>query len=238
MSTWDLKALRDDVELLYGRDQRKDISPSLDSILQRGEFAKFHYREADRLMIENIPSEEKHGEIMMMLFGGDDASDAFEEVRFQAAAHITACVQSMHATADILAHALYFALGMNLTPKTTLEPHRIGLKAVLPLVSNNHIKRLVSKLRHHDGFRYIEALNNHSKHRSIVQTPYSLSLIDGPVSHGLKFSEFEYSGKKYEARWVKQALSDEYKRQSRLIVSIGQSLNEALNALATIKNNK
>lgn len=229
MDIWNLAALKDRIEQLYGRPQREAITPSLNSIFQRCEFAKYHYREANRLLDAATVPHEKPGKIMMLLLGGDEASQAFNESRFQASAHITACIQSMHATADILAHTVYFARGMNLTTATTLKPHLIGLKKIVGLLPNGPIQEQIITFLNHEDFIYLSAVNNHSKHRSVVDTPYSLNFTDDHTPCGLKFSSFEYDRELFEERWAMPTLKKEYARQSQLIIGIGLALNAELN---------
>jgi hypothetical protein len=228
MTTWNLAALRDAVELQYGRDQKEVFNPSLNSVVQRGAFAKYHYVEAKRLLTAATADHAEPGEMMMLLFGGDEASVAFNQARFQAAAHITACVQNMHATADILAHTVYFALGMNLDPSTYLKPRQIGIAQIIKSLPIGPIHQQLNALVDHDGFRYLSALNNHSKHRSIVETSYSLDLTPNPVPPGLKFAKFEYESQVFPDCWAMPTLDEEYSRQSELIIGIGQSLNSTL----------
>ena len=232
MAIWDLKQLRASVERLYGRSQRIAISPSLDSIDQRRGFASYHYHEALRVMREATSAHEGDMQMMLLILGADEeASQEFRWASFQAAAHITACVQSMHTVADMLAHTLYYAFGMNLNPETTLDAHRIGIGPVSQLLPVGEVKDQLNALVKHDSFVYLSAITNHSKHRSMVKTTYSLDLTgEAATSHGLKFSGFEYGGKPFAERWVRPTLESEYNRQEVLIVSIGQAINAALDA--------
>ncbi len=230
MAIWNLKQLRDAVEHRYGKDQRLAISPSLDSIEQRQGFASYHYHEAFRIIREATSTQNDDMQIMLLIFGADEeASRKFKWAGFQAAAHITACVQSMHTVADMLAHSLYYAFGMNLDDKKALAPHKIGIRPVSRRLPDGQVKSRLDALVEDDSFIYLSALTNHSKHRSMVKTNYSLDLTgEAASSHGLKFSGFEYDGQRHSERWVKPTLESEYNRQSGLIVDIGQALNAAL----------
>jgi hypothetical protein len=232
MPIWDLKELRSSVERLHGRDQRSAITPSLDSIHQRREFARYHYHEAQRLIRDVATSEDSEMQIMQLIMGVDEeASAVFQMAGFQAAAHITACLQSMHTVADLLGHTLYYAFGMNLDPAKTIEPRRVGIHSVSRHLPEGALKRHLKTLVEHDDFVYLSAITNHSKHRSIVKANYSLDLTgDSPTPHGLKFSRFEYEGKTYPERWVGPTLESEYKRQAEIVVSVGLALNNALEA--------
>lgn len=230
MSSWDLSQLRRSVERLYGRAQRIAISPSLDSIDQRRNYASYHYHEAFRVMKDATCAHESDMELMMLIMGAidDEASQEFKWASFQASAHIIACVQSMHTYSDLLAHSIYYAFGMNLY-ENPLKARQIGMNKVFQLLPSGEVKKQVSVLINHADFSYLSAVTNHSKHRSIVEATYSLDLTSDPVSsHGLKFSGFEYDGKTYSERWVKSILESEYNRQAELVVRIGQAINAAV----------
>lgn len=228
MTVWNLQELRNAVERRYGRAHRDTFNQSLNSVVQRKEFAKYHYSEAKRLLAAATADHSAPGELMMLLFGGTDESIAFNQARFQAAAHITSCVQDIHAIADILAHTVYFALGMNLDASTALKPRQIGMTEVIKKMPSALIRQLLTDLTNHDGFRYISALNNHSKHRSIVDTPYTIDLTSVPEPSGLQFAAFTYDNQHHAERWAMPTLDEEFGRQSALIIGIGQTLNSTL----------
>ena len=230
MTTWNLEALRDAVQQRYGGEQKDTFNAPLNSVIQRGEFAKYHYTEAKRLLEAATAAHIELGDMMMLILGNDTASVAFRQARFQAAAHITACVQNMHATADILAHTVYFALGMNLDPALWLKPRNISMAQVIKKVPIEAIQQLLSALVEDEGFLYLSALNNHSKHRSIVDIPFSIDLTPNPGPPGLKFAAFEYDDQMFTERLAMPTLDKEYGRQSKLIIGIGQLLNSTLSA--------
>jgi hypothetical protein len=166
MSRWDLKQLRTSVESLYGRSQRTAISPSIDSIEQRRGFAAYHYHEALRIMKEATTTHESDMDILLLIMEADaEASSEFRWASFQAAAHITACVQSMHTVADMLAHTLYYAYGMNLDKEKAVDAHRVGIRTVSQRLPEGKVKDQLKSLVEHESFVYLSALTNHSKHQ-------------------------------------------------------------------------
>ena len=76
------------------------------------------------------------------------------------------------------------------------------------------------------GNRYLADIVNHSKHRSVVQTPSSVDATGCDTQpHGLKFAAFAYDDRAYPARWAYPVMESEYNRQSALITSIESSNN-------------
>lgn len=227
---WNLKALRDDVERVYGRWQRDAAAPSIDSIVQRRTFAGYHFREAKRIL-DGVIGDREHFEMVGVVMGAYDKEPGeFEWARIQAAAHITSCVHSMHSLADILAHVIYLCLGMNRNPESEIAARQINLHSVRDRLPSGTIKELVGQLLSHENFVYLSALNNHSKHRSIVGVPYSVDLTgEDTEAHGPKFDSFNFDETQhYQQRWVRPFLTAEFDRQESLLMQIGNALNAEL----------
>ena len=228
VTTWDLAILKDAVRNKYGVEQEEKLSPPLNSVAQRGAFAKFHYFEAKRLLDAATAAHADMGAKIVLMLGSDTASVAFQQARFHAAAHVTACVQNMHSTADTLAHAVYFALGMNTNPSLCIKPRKINIWSIKDKNPVELIRKLLSELVDHDDFSYLNKLSNYSKHRSVVDIPYSVDVTTIDAPSGLKFAEFVYGNVKIPGRWALPSLNAEYGRQSALIIEIGQALNSTL----------
>lgn len=228
MTTWNLADLKDAVRHKYGTEQEEKLIPPLNSVVQRGAFAKYHYLEAKRLLEAATAAHAEMGAMVVLILGSDTASVAFRQARFHAAAHVIACVQNMHATADTLAHAVYFALGMDLNPALSIEPRKITIWNVKDKTPVGNIRNLLNGLVDHDDFRYLNQLNNHSKHRSVVDIPFSVDVTAIDAPSGLKFSGFKYEGVDIPGCWAMPTLDAEYGRQSALIIRIGQALNSTL----------
>ncbi len=119
---WDLNETRQLIRTRYGLDQLELARQSIGSIVDRREFARFHYHEAVDLLASDIDELFKSNELFPAMLGArDEHRDKYQECLFKIGAHVTACVQSMHAIADILAHALFYSLGCNLRPDALKE---------------------------------------------------------------------------------------------------------------------
>lgn len=226
--TWNLQQLREDVRLLFGDEQREYLSPSLNSIVDRQTYARFHFHETKRILGEVLEGRDHKSVLCDLIFGADpNAHHEFANRRKHAEAHVIALLQSLHSLSDILAHAIYFALGLNLCKATRLPSKRIYLHQVLPLLPPGKMTSLLQELIDHEDYRYLADIVNHSKHRSVVQTPYSVDATGCDTQpHGLKFATFVYDDHAYPARWADPFMEAEYNRQSALITRIGEHLND------------
>jgi hypothetical protein len=226
--TWNLEQLREDVTFLFGDEQRECLSPSLNSIVDRQTYARFHYQESKRILGEVLNDRDDQAILFDLIFGADrNARHEFANRRKFAEAHIVAFLQSLHSLSDILAHAIYFALGLNFHKATRLPPKRVYLHKVQALLPPGEVSVRLQELINHEDYRYLADIVNHSKHRSVIQTPYSVDITGCDTQpHGLKFAAFVYDDQAYPARWADPFMESEYNRQSALITSIGELLND------------
>ena len=226
--TWNFEQLREDVSIVFGNEQRERLSPSLNSIVDRQTYARFHFQESKRILGEVLNGRDEQSILTDLIFGADrNAQHEFAYRRKLAEAHIVAFLQSLHSLSDILAHAIYFALGLNLCKTTRLAPKRVYLHKVQALLPPGEVNIHLKELIDHEDYRYLANIVNHSKHRSVVQTPYSVDATGCDTQpHGLKFAAFVYDDQAYPARWADPFMESEFHRQSALITRTGEFLND------------
>ncbi len=229
--SWNLGQLRSDVQRVFGELQRQAINPALNTIVERRRFTRYHWNEAKTLIDEAV-GDRDNPEIIAVIMGAFDKEPGdFEWARIRAAAHITSCVHSMHSVADILGQVVYLGLGMNRDPARELEEKQTNAYSVRDRLPSGPIKDLLHQLLDHPDFVYLSALNNQSKHRSIVPVPYSVDMTgEDEERHGMKFNGFLYETVWHAPRWVRPFVIDEYQRQEGLIMAVGNAINEALAA--------
>lgn len=145
-------------------------------------------------------------------------------------ANLIACAQAVHALGDILAHAAYFAMGINLGPKA-LQEDKINLSSVEGLALSdpkfNDVGRKLQILRNDHGFIGIAALVNHSKHRGLIEPRLSVEPND-TTPYVMEFGAFRYRTKDYAERGVQDVLGPGYDAASKAVVDTGNAINAAL----------
>lgn len=205
----------------------------MQSVRDRLWYAGYHYQEACRLLDSFVSARLTSTCLLDISFGLDtEATDDFNRFLLEAGAHVLACVQSMHATADILAHVVYFSLGINLSPQPIAE-RIISLAKVVQRLRQETpaaaINALLNELASGGNFAHLSALTNISKHRSIIRPSLNEDWTGAaPERHTLKFGSFSYANKLYPEVAVKDFLKPEYYRCSKLVVDIGNTLNAFL----------
>lgn len=228
---WDLTELRNQVLRLFGEEQRAVVNRCIRSLIDRRNFSRYHFNEARERMAGALQGREGF-DVLATILGAFDTEDRqFCDERFRAGAQILACVHNMHAVGDNLCYFVYHALGLNLDPSTRIHKERdVKWSVIRERLPDGQIKDRTSEFLSAPGFRYLDALNNHCKHRSLIEVIYSADTRF--EEHGLQFAQFSYGGKSYPVCWVRQTLDAEYRRQEELLVAIGNAVNESLRARA------
>ncbi|MBE9609091.1 hypothetical protein [Chitinilyticum piscinae] len=223
---WDLVQLRNAVKARYGDGQLKLLEPSLNSTVERLYFSAFHFEQFFSCEEGFIDGPDDIRGALETVFGHDETK---AELRFKARAHLVAGLQSLHSVLDILAHAVYFSMGMDRESESRIEESRIDLSAVTKKLTNlsvwPHFTSLLSSLRDDESVKYLSALVNHSKHRSIISTPVKF-LCQEQGFIGLVFVEFSYKGMAYGERKACDFVSEIREGVSEMIVAIGKELNQ------------
>ena len=233
MPRWDLQETREQVERRYGNSQLQIIRKCLESIVDRQRYAGYHFYESQRLLTAHIDDRLVSKSIYEITL----AFEPKEKVELdlcltQVSANIVACIQSMHSLADILAHVVYFALGLN-NGSNKLKEQEIYIGSVARLLRKipefGELTRILEGISTHPDFVYLGALVNHSKHRSIVGTVLSVDPpVDGTPPYALLFDEFTYREIPYVRRDIKSFLEPTYAWLSQEIVNCGNALNQVL----------
>jgi hypothetical protein len=226
---------RQQVERLFGREQALLARPSIKSVIDRQDYARYHYQEVRALLSEFASVHLQNRILLDVSMAQDDARLAFETVMTKLGAHLVACVQSVHSIPDILAHVFYYALGLNL--QHGLDERAISAASVRKLLdANPRYGELADALRGltSDGqARHLAALANHSKHRSIVQPMLNEDWTgEREDRHEVRFAPFIYSDVPYPEIAVAALLEPEYARSSQVTIKAGEKLNQVLRDLA------
>lgn len=229
MTAWDRDETKYLVEFNFGKAQAELAYRSMNSAIDRQEYARYHYHNAKNLFDAYVGEFYSPIDFMKSSFeGGEEESRCILEV----GANVTACVQSLHAIADTFAFATYHALGYNLKP-SPLSERGININSVqCELQKTQEHQSLVQGLALlvlGEDYAYFHALTNHSKHRSLIRTGMWADLtVKKKKPYTLEFQEFIYDKKTYPSRSILPFLQSEFNRQSLRIHEAGNVLNLVL----------
>lgn len=233
MPLWNLQDTRDQVEHRYGQSQLLIVRKCLDSIIDRQRYAKYHFNEYHRLLAEHIDEQLVSKSIyrITLAFEPDERTE-LDLCLTRVSANIIACIQSLHSLADIFSHTVYFTLGLN-TKQYKLDERKINIRSVAHTLKRmtdfSEIAAILDGIIKHDNFVYLDALVNHSKHRSIVGMVLSVDPpADGQPPYALLFEEFVYDKEPYPSRDIQLFIDPAYEWISQEIDVCGEALNRAI----------
>lgn len=192
---------------------------------------KHHYSEAKRLVAADLDETDSEQVLLRYVLGADlPEYHEFHNRRIHAEASLLAMLQCVHATADNLGHVIYYGLNFDADPKHRMEPHRISMHKVSASLRNGALKNAVDEYVDAPHLRHVAALVNHSKHRSVVTAPISVSFVEDVESHGLKFEGFHYKEDWYPQRWAMRFVSEAFNTVQAHVLGVGGLLNKELGA--------
>lgn len=236
MTSWDIKETRNLVTDLFGSEQVELVRASLNSLVERRDFARYHFQEYKSILVTHIDSKfgEKHIlELTLPLHNEECFS--IDNALNQAAANVVACLQSLHCITDTLSYALYYAVGLNMSG-TPLAPHRISAvtvkNAFAEMANLSGVASLIGQITDNPTLKHLDALVNHSKHRSIVRPSLNVDLrkSSGPT-YNLEFPSIEYKGNHYPIADVQEFMENAYSVLSSQVNATGNALNAALRSM-------
>lgn len=226
---WDRGATKQLIFDLYGEGQLMLANASLISMVERADFAGFHIREATWRWDQQM--REGQGLTIEELFSPTcDVRKTWLDRRFhEIGAHVQACVQSLHSLADILSHALYYGLALN--KKFNLSERDITYKAVAKKLALDQSLVALHEIFYsftEGEFNYLTALDNHGKHRSIVESTVWFHDNTVPKIAVLEFLGFTYAGTCFRGRPILPFLIAEYERINICMIECGIELHKVL----------
>ncbi|WP_185822149.1 hypothetical protein [Xanthomonas sp. GW] len=237
---WDIGLTKSLVTAIFGSAQWKKAHPSVRSMTDRSEFCRYHYHETLGMMNNYIESNLKE----RGLWGVYDDYDEFSYLMLKIRANIVAFVQSMHAVADTCSHMIYYSLGLDMLSKP-LKERNINASEVLSRLEQQRdaghceydkLCRLLRELSTGSDYKYLNALTNTSKHRSIVRPQLNEDVTGTREEKWILFLDsFFYDGEFFGKINARGFMRSEYDRIQPLIVNIGVELNEVLKMLQTLK---
>lgn len=232
MARWDIEETREHIRRLFGDDQLEVAKPCLRSVVDRQTYARIHFQDAKTKIDSYTQTALQDASLFEVTFCDSEAWVEFNIFLREVGAHLTACIQSIHAVPDILAHAIYYSIGLNQTPDA-LKPRDICAGSVLRLLRReqqlNTISTLLESLVNAKTFAHLAALANQAKHRSIVFPSFNEDLTGTREKrHMVVFPAFVYDDSTFPQVFADEFLAEEYERSSRCVIDTGIEINAVL----------
>lgn len=223
-SYWDIKGFRELIKQRLPHKVSKQIEISLEAIIWKNNLCKYHIEEYRQIVQKSYTNDTEQivqttGKILHMAARTEEGKDYFLAL-FIAEAHIIAFAQALHSIADIMAHVIYFSLGMESFRNDQISLHNVHELMKKKNTAPEIIER-ISNYRESEQFQYLHAFVNTTKHKSLVPLSFSVELFN--EKHGLRFGEFTYRTlEPYPSKWADELVEADYKRLLSWIQEMGE----------------
>jgi hypothetical protein len=233
MSTWSIADTRNLVNARFGAQHRDLVAPSLYAMAQRQNYARYHFHEVRRLLVEFQDKHLKSVPLLIVSHGADDERRAdFQDFMAFIGAHALAGVLSIHGLADVTAYAAYQALGYGLRPNPVPEGNLYAGRVVTELrktPEHGSVADIIEALTSDAGYKHVAALANRSKHQAIVRPLLSEDWTGArDERHEVRFEGFKHKGTPYPEVEIGKLLAPVYALASRTTIDVGNQLNALL----------
>lgn len=151
------------------------ICNSLSSTHDRLLFAKHHFELLKEAVVAAIDSGLQIEGITPLAADEEHINVSYLQAMWKVRIHATDCIQHLHAIGDTLAFAVYHLSELpEKNPVTSMQD--ITLKEVVKrLPDQSAYTEVLKQYAISDSYTYLEALNNHSKHRYITRPALDIS---------------------------------------------------------------
>ncbi len=218
-ASWSLKDLRDFIVFNRNKDQYLlDVVSSID----RGIFIfRYHFSTARDSLTSFHSSNENVDPIQLRrILGSSTDNEEYQIAKIVNEANTVAAIYTVRSLYDLFSQLVRGLLLEKDLSEEACNIHRVG--KILP---EGELKSAINEIINGDGFSYINAFANLSKHRSLVKFKSQVDFFED--RSGVKFSAFEYRGKTYQEQWSEEILEKILKTKNE-IVTAGIALNAML----------
>ncbi|MEX1257107.1 MAG: hypothetical protein WEG36_05770 [Gemmatimonadota bacterium] len=208
---WNADDLASLVETAHGTDRAHAARQVARAMVREGRYAELHARQflalADSVDTSGHRDPGRGAMVTMAralerLPGGE----SFSEGRLAGGAHLLALVRSLHVAVDLCATVVFEALDVE-----RLSGGRLTLRSVYPVKveealrsarAHEPVADALKALREGESVVYVKDVSNASKHRTLVEVPYTVSMkFDGSGSpYGVRVAAFSFDGREHPAR--------------------------------------
>lgn len=237
---WDFEELKGLVENKHGARQNDSLEPLLNSMARKLEIARYHSIESRRLTEQYFGADVfgNYNKAIRFVFdrinGDEEALKFFQDV-FIAEANIVAYSQSLHSAFDILGRVIIESLKIDhmfhanqniylFTVKNKLKNHDIANNIV------TEIETVINK----DTYKYLRAFVNVNKHLCLLRIPHTVEMeATSEIPFGMKIEPFLYDDDRFQEKWARNFVTEEFTELSEHIVIIGNEINNHLKNITT-----
>lgn len=218
---WNIKVFREAVSTRCDPYVAQLAFSSAHSLMQRADHITFHNDEARRITKEAFGGATELWQLKSLVRATPESS--ISKALTEASAHVIASVQALHSISDLFAHAIFIGLNMK---SSNLTEENATFNRISRAIKDEELKTHLNSLSAADGYKYLNALCNHGKHRRTIPGLHTMRMFD-PGGFALRFGALNHNDSKFPECAVFPYLEDELKRQF-MICRAGYRINDLL----------
>lgn len=216
---WSLKDLRDFIIHEHNKDQGLlDLVSSIDRGIS---IFRYHFSTARDSLADFYDDDAKaHKQHVERAFGISEDQEEFQLAKIANEANTIAAIYTVRSVFD-----LFSQLVRGLLLEGKLSENACNIYRVRDHLQDGALRTSIERLLESEGFRYINAFVNVTKHRSLVKYGSWVDFVNDKA--GVKFSAFEYRDEQFPALWSGEILEKILTTKNE-IVTAGNALNHQL----------
>ena len=232
------------LSLVEAKTDLQTLSRYVNSVTWKLEIAAYHITEALEAIPRILPKDATDKRkaafgLQWALMSDHDEGDAMAIAQRQTEAHTIAAAQAIHSVPDILAQALYLAFRLDtIRPMRECDRTMTSVVRALKSASIGSVSAPVEELLTSDIFKYLRAFVNTTKHRSLIDYSFHMSVEDSE-DFGLSIFPFVYQDRSgvvegWPSRTVRQFLDESWSFISVSVDAIITTAQSVLDSFAAL----
>lgn len=193
MSTWNLRVLREKLQITHQIDDVERAISCMDSFDWKNKASLYHINTANEVFLDYSGRGDQDVMEMMKRILSNEVDVEFEKARRIREFSLVAAATSVHTLPELLAQII----SVTLNPEIK-DVHSISFNRVIKKMKETKYKVKLESLQKSQEYEYINAFANTVKHITLVKPKYAVG-FDPENYHGIVFDKFFFKGAPFES---------------------------------------
>tara|TARA_Y100000296_G_C5159014_1_gene250785 strand:- start:963 stop:1631 length:669 start_codon:yes stop_codon:yes gene_type:complete len=218
LNTWNLKVLREKLQITHQKDDVDRAVSCMDSFDWKNKASLYHINTANEVFLNYSGKDDQDVMDMMHRILSNEVDEEFEKAKRIREFSLVAAATSVHTLPELLAQII----SVTLNPEIK-DVHSISFNRVIKKIKETKYKVKLESLQNSEEYKYINAFANTVKHITLVKPKYTVG-FDPENYHGIVFDRFQFKGTPFKATRDEKLI--EYIHAIRTFcVNLGKDLN-------------
>ena len=213
---WNIEQLRDFIQA--SNQEEQNLLDLINSVDESISIFRYHFFTARDALKDFFANQEASPEYVKIIIGVSEKSESYHSAKLANKANTIAAIYTVRSLYDLFAQ-----LVRSLLLKNSLKIEHCNIHQVKDMLVDSDLKNCLNILLSSQGFLYVNAFANTSKHRCLIKSNSLIDFQDNKI--GVKFHSFEYRKKEFPSFWSEDILKLILETKN-VIVKAGNELNK------------